>query len=142
MNDVVALVDHPVHDHAVRVVAEAGARLLECRSRAVSAGESCSVAQAVALARETLSDPGVEALVVAGTERAAPVWRIITEAAKPVFVVPVGARLPHGRFGRVLLPLDGGSTAADAVAALARRMASSATLVAAHVFEPDTVPAY
>ncbi|WGY04526.1 universal stress protein [Nocardioides sp. QY071] len=142
MNDVVALVDDPGPEHPARVVAEAGARLLACRARSVSVHEASSVEQVLSLARTTLSEPGVEALVVAGTDSAAPAWRIITDATKPVFVVPTGARLPRGRFSRVLLPLDGGSTAADAVAVLASRMASSATLLAAHVFEPDTVPAY
>ncbi len=142
MNDVVALVDAEEHRRPVLVVAAAGARLLGCRGRQVATGEGAGRDDVVAVAREALADDDVDALVVAGTGSGAPAWSIIGEASKPVFVVPDGARLPMGRFERLLLPLDGDDATTAAVAAVLGRLAPGTTLVAAHVFGRATAPAF
>ena len=142
MNDVVALVDAAENRRPALVVASAAARLLGCRGRQVATEEGACRDDVVAAAREVLADDAVDALVLAGTDRGAPAWTIIGEAAKPVFVVPSGARLPTARFERVLLPLDGDPATTEAVAAVLRRMVPGTAFVAAHVFGQRTVPAF
>ncbi|GAA3517930.1 universal stress protein [Nocardioides daeguensis] len=141
MNDVVTIVEAPQSRQVAMDVGAAGARLLGCRSRTVTVGVRGSDA-VVEVARATLADPHVDALVLAGTPEGAPSWRIITEATKPVFVVPTGSRSPSGGFRRVLLPLDGGPAATAAAAAVVRRMAPDTVILATHVFSEGTVPAF
>lgn len=142
MNEVVTLVHEPRSRRAAMIVGRAAARLLGCTPRWVAVAASASVDEVAAVARETLSAPRVDALVVAGTAEGAASWRIATEAEKPVFVVPTGSRLPGEQFHRVLLPLDGEPSAAEAVVAVARRMDPGTTFLATHVFDNGTVPAF
>lgn len=142
MNDVVTIVESPQDRRMAMDVGAAGARLLGCRSRIVTLGPHGSTDEVIDVARAALADPHVDALVMAAALEGAPSWQVITEATKPVFVVPTGSRLPTGRFRRVLLPLDGGPAATEAAAAVVRRMAPDTVILATHVFAEGTVPAF
>jgi nucleotide-binding universal stress UspA family protein len=70
-------------------------------------------------------------------------WAVISEAGKPVVVVPSGAALVGDEVDRVLLPLDGTQEAAQAVGDAAALLADSGVdLIALHVFHDDDVPRF
>jgi len=69
--------------------------------------------------------------------------RVAQQSAKPVVLVPAGARDQTPRIRRVLLPLDGTAQSASAVADAAERLArAGAELVVLHVFDAQTVPKF
>ena len=87
--------------------------------------------------------PGTVTGVLSGDEMARPLWQPVAQrSAKPVVLVPAGARRPR-RIRRVLLPLDGTARSAAAVAETAERFArGGAELVVLHVFDARTVPKF
>jgi nucleotide-binding universal stress UspA family protein len=91
-----------------------------------------------------LHQPGTLAGVLPGDETSRPLWqRVAQQAAKPVVLVPSGARRLPRRIRRVLLPLDGTARSAAAVAEAAERFArGGAELVVLHVFDAETVPKF
>lgn len=93
----------------------------------------------------------LEALTAAGTVGAAltargphPVcWDVITHVDVPLLVVPEHSERVLGGLARVLLPLDGSVETAAAVSGVARRaLQEGASVVAVHVFDASTVPAF
>ena len=91
-----------------------------------------------------LRQPGTVTGALAGDAASRPLWqRVAQQSAKPVVLVPAGARDQPPRIRRVLLPLDGTARSAAAVAATAERLArGGAELVVLHVFDAETVPKF
>ncbi|BFU44510.1 universal stress protein [Krasilnikovia sp. MM14-A1004] len=85
-------------------------------------------AVAAVVARDAVDDAGWEAL--------------LQGAAQPLVLVPEKGRAPD-RIDRILIPLDGSATAAEAVAEIVQMCAGAGLeLIVLHVFDASTVPAY
>jgi hypothetical protein len=70
-------------------------------------------------------------------------WDVVSHAPCPVVVVPPDSRRTVRHVSRVLLPLDGSPDTAEAVADIARQaLAGGAQVLAMHVFDAATVPAF
>jgi hypothetical protein len=84
-----------------------------------------------------LHQPRTVSCVLASGE----LWQhVARQSAKPVVLVPAGARDQPPRIRRVPLPLDGTARSASAVAGTAERLAhGGAELVVLHVFDIETV---
>ena len=70
--------------------------------------------------------------------------KLLSDTSKPLLVVGPACRIPPaGRFGRVLVPLDGTAESTAAVAAAMELFGREGLeIVAFHVFDRDTVPAF
>jgi hypothetical protein len=129
----------PVVQTAELLVRLAGGQVRQLR---LAAG--LSPARAARQVMQALREPGTVIGVLAGDERSRPLWQPVAQrSAKPVMLVPAGARQLPRRIRRVLLPLDGTARSAAAVAETAERFArSGAELVVLHVFDAETVPKF
>ena len=124
-------------------MAEVIARLAGGQVRPVRLAAGLSPGRAARQVIRALHQPRTVAGVLSGDEMARPLWQpVAQQAAKPVVLVPAGARLPR-QIRRVLLPLDGTARSAAAVAEAAERFArGGAELVVLHVFDAQTVPRF
>lgn len=144
-NEILAVVDTgpAMDDQVTRTAAAFGELLhLDVRSMPIEAVSDPQRAAEAVLA--ALADSRVTFCVLAaGTQPDALSWQIVATSAKPVVVVPPGARLPRRQITRALLPLDGTSEAALAIARTARLLDQAGVdLVVLHVFDAATVPSF
>jgi len=133
----------PGDDRLVTRTAEVIARLAGGRVRPLRLAADLSPGRAAGQVIRALHQPGTVTSVLSGDETSRSLWQPVAQrSAKPVVLVPAGARLP-GRIRRVLLPLDGTARSAAAVAEAAERLArGGAELVVLHVFDAETVPKF
>jgi nucleotide-binding universal stress UspA family protein len=126
-------------DGPVTQTAEVIARLAGGQVRLLRLAADLSPGRAASQVIRALHQPGTVTGVLPGDE----MWQPVAQrSAKPVVLVPAGARLPR-RIRRVLLPLDGTARSAAAVAEAAERFArGGAELVVLHVFDAETVPKF
>lgn len=110
-------------------------------TRAPAAGELDRVDRVVAaLERDDIED--VVGVLGVNTP-AGGCWDVLPRVTRPLLVVPEDATLTPGSLTRVLVPLDGRAETAASVAGMAARLrAGGAEVLAMHVFEPTTVPAF
>lgn len=129
-------------DRQVVAAAEAIAHLLRAEARPLRLPSRPAVDRA-GLVLEALAADDVAAAVLSAKGPEPLCWDVITQIAKPVVVVPRSSRRTMRRISRVLLPLDGTHTSAASVADLAQRAVDAgATVIATHVFDAGTVPAF
>jgi len=140
--DVLAVLG-PRGDRPVTGTAEVIARLAGGRVRLLRLAADLSPGRAAGQVIRELHQPGTVTGVLPGDETSRPLWqRVAQQSAKPVVLIPAGARLPR-RIRRVLLPLNGTARSAAAVAEAAERFArGGAELVVLHVFDAETVPKF
>jgi hypothetical protein len=140
MSELVAVVDRPESRGRLEVVAGAVAELLGDRVRSVvlAPSEPDPVAKLV----ELLGEEQVDAVVLSGSVSDATLWQFLWAAPKPVVVVPPGARHPAAAIRTVLLPMDGSTESATAVASVIERLATGTRVTATHVFADDRVPVF
>lgn len=133
----------PRGDRPVTGTAEVIARLAGGRVRLLRLAADLSPGRAAGQVIRELHQPGTVTGVLPGDETSRPLWqRVAQQSAKPVVLIPAGARLPR-RIRRVLLPLNGTARSAAAVAEAAERFArGGAELVVLHVFDAETVPKF
>lgn len=130
------------HDETVRAAANALAAVLGLgvrwfRAPGVEAPDR--IEQVVA----ALESDDVEVGVVGVDTPADGCWDVLPLVSRPLLVVPVHAPLTAGSFVRVLVPLDGREETAASVVGMAGRLrGGGAEVVAVHVFEPATIPAF
>ncbi|QLY28569.1 universal stress protein [Nocardia huaxiensis] len=107
---------------------------------AVLAAESRVLAATVSDAEFllALNDPGV----LLGVAELDGGWRIVEQASKPVVFVRADTRL-HSVIDQVLVPLDGTTETANAVAETVRLFrAAGVEIIVLHVFDSATTPSY
>ena len=141
--EVLAVVGHGDEGPVTRT-AEVIARLAGGQVRQLRLAADLSPGRAAGRVMRALHQPGTVTAVLAGDERSRPLWQPVAQrSAKPVVLVPAGARQLPRRIRRVLLPLDGTARSAAAVAQTAERFArGGAELVVLHVFDAQTVPKF
>ena len=144
MNEVLAVVGSP-GDAVARLAAEVGrllsARVVEIDLTEVGAAGQVEVSAAVA---QQVSRPAVQALVMrADPDLDADFWKIAAVATKPVVALPLGVAGHRRPLDVVLLPLDGTVASAELVSpAVDRLLHVGARVLATHVFDAATVPAF
>jgi len=140
--EILAVLGHG-DDGPVTRTAEVIARLAGGQVRPLRLAADLSPRRAARQVIQVLHQPGTVTGVLSGDELSRPVWQpVAQQSAKPVVLVPAGARLPR-RIRRVLLPLDGTARSAAAVAGTAERFARGGVeLVVLHVFDAATVPKF
>jgi len=141
--EVLAVVGHGDEGPVTRT-AEVIARLAGGQVRQLRLAADLSPGRAAGRVIRALHQPGTVTAVLAGDEWSRPLWQPVAQrSAKPVVLVPAGARQLPGRIRRVLLPLDGTARSAVAVAQAAERFArGGAELVVLHVFDAQNVPKF
>lgn len=129
-------------DRQVLAAAQTLARLLGIDSRRLLVPPGAAPARAgVVLDALAAEDVAAAAMSAKGPEPVC--WDVITHVAAPLLVVPRRSTRVMRAISRVLLPLDGTTAAAAAVADLAgRALDSGASVVAVHTFDPGNVPAF
>jgi hypothetical protein len=126
----------------VTQTAEVIARLAGGQVRPLRLAADLSPGRAARQVIRALHQPGTVTGILPGDEIWRPLWQPVGQrSAKPVVLVPAGARLAR-RIRRVMLPLDGTARSAAAVAQAAERFACGAELVVLHVFDAQTVPKF
>ena len=141
--EVLAVLGHGA-ETPVTQTAEVIARLAGGQVRPVCLAADLSAGRAAGQVMRALHQPGTVTVVLPSDETSRPLWRRVAQrSAKPVVLVPAGARQLPRRIRRVLLPLDGTARSAAAVAETAERLArGGAELVVLHVFDAQTVPKF
>ena len=124
--------------------AEVIARLADGQVRPLRLAADLSPGRAADRVIRALHRPSTLTGVLPGDERWRQLWQPVAQrSAKPVVLVPAGARRLPRRIRRVLLPLDGTARSAAAAAEAAERFArGGAELVVLHVFDAETVPKF
>jgi len=142
--EVLAILGHGEAGPPVTETAAVIARLAGGEVRQVRLAADLSPQQAARQVMRALHQPRTVSSVLAAGEPSRPLWqRVAQQSAKPVVLVPAGARDQTPRIRRVLLPLDGTAQSASAVADAAERLArAGAELVVLHVFDAQTVPKF
>ena len=142
--EVLAILGHGEPEPPVAQTAAVIARLDGGEVRQVRLAAGLSPQQAARQVMRALHQPRTVSGVLASGEPSRPLWqRVAQQSAKPVVLVPAGARDQPPRIRRVLLPLDGTTGSASAIADTAERLArSGAELVVLHVFDARTVPKF
>lgn len=120
------------------------AQLASGEVRQVRLAADLSPQQAARQVMRALHQPRAVSGVPASGDPSRLLWqRVAQQSAKPVVLVPAGARDQPPRIRRVPLPLDGTAQSASAVAGTAERLAhGGAELVVLHVFDIETVPRF
>ncbi|HTQ94884.1 MAG TPA: universal stress protein, partial [Streptosporangiaceae bacterium] len=141
--EILAVLGHG-DDGPVTRTAEVIARLAGGQVRPLRLAADLSPRRAARQVIQVLHQPGTVTGVLSGDELSRPVWQpVAQQSAKPVVLVPAGARRLPRRIRRVLLPLDGTARSAAAVAGTAERFARGGVeLVVLHVFDAATVPKF
>ena len=141
--EVLAVLGHG-DEEPVTQTAEVIARLVGGQVRLLRLPGDLSPGRAAGQVIRALRQSGTVTGVLAGDEMSRPLWQPVAQrSAKPVVLVPAGARQLPQRIRRVLLPLDGTARSAAAVAEAAERFARGGIeLVVLHVFGAETVPKF
>jgi hypothetical protein len=141
--EVLAVLGHG-DEEPVTQTAEAIARLAGGQVRLLRLPGDLSPGRAAGQVIRALRQSGTVTGVLAGEEMSRPLWQPVAQrSAKPVVLVPAGARQLPRRIRRVLLPLDGTARSAAAIAEAAERFARGGIeLVVLHVFGAETVPKF
>jgi hypothetical protein len=141
MSELLAVLEEHQEPDEVLGLAAAVAALLSVKVRRLLVPASEASAFKVLAA---LEEDSVNAAVLRGEpDPDALFWEVIQQSAKPVVVTPFGAADLSRPIARVLLPLDGTPETAKAVAPTARQLLAGGTaVVATHVFDKSTVPAF
>jgi Universal stress protein family len=141
--EVLAVLGHG-DEEPVTQTAEVIARLAGGQVRLLCLPGDLSPGRAAGQVIRALHQPGTVTGVLAGDEMSRPLWQPVAQrSAKPVVLVPAGARQLPRRIRRVLLPLDGTARSAAAIAEAAERFARGGIeLVVLHVFGAETVPKF
>lgn len=131
-------------EEPVTQTAEVIARLVGGQVRLLRLPGDLSPGRAAGQVIRALRQSGMVTGVLAGDEMSRPLWQPVAQrSAKPVVLVPAGARQLPRRIRRVLLPLDGTARSAAAIAEAAERFARGGIeLVVLHVFGAETVPKF
>ena len=121
--------------------AEVIARLAGGQVRLLRLPGDLSPGRAAGQVIRALRQSGTVTGVLADDEMSRPLRQPVAQrSAKPVVLVPAGARQLPRRIRRVLLPLDGTARSAAAIAETAERFARGGIeLVVLHVFGAETV---
>lgn len=129
-------------DRQVLAAADAIAHLLAIDTQRLSVPPGpASVRSGVVLKALAAEEVAAAAMSAKGPEPVC--WDVITQIAIPVVVVPRGSKHMMRKISRVLLPMDGTAATAAGVADLAQRaLDAGAAVVAMHVFDAGTVPAF
>ena len=141
--EVLAVLGHG-DEEPVTQTAEVIARLAGGQVRLLRLPGDLSPGRAAGQVTRALHQSGTVTGVLSGDEMSQPSWQPVAQrSAKPVVLVPAGARQLPRRIRRVLLPLDGTARSAAAVAEAAERFARGGIeLVVLHVFGAETVPKF
>ena len=141
--EVLAVLGHG-DEEPVTQTAEVIARLVGGQVRLLRLPGDLSPGRAAGQVIRALRQSGTVTGVLAGDEMSRPLWQPVAQrSAKPVVLVPAGARQLPRRIRRVLLPLDGTARSAAAIAEAAERFARGGIeLVVLHVFGAETVPKF
>ena len=141
--EVLAVLGHG-DEEPVTQTAEVIARLAGGQVRLLRLPGDLSPGRAAGQVIRALRQSGTVTGVLAGDEMPRPLWQPVAQrSAKPVVLVPAGARQLPRRIRRVLLPLDGTARSAAAIAEAAERFARGGIeLVVLHVFGAETVPKF
>jgi hypothetical protein len=141
--EVLAVLGHG-DEEPVTQTAEVIARLAGGQVRLLRLPGDLSPGRAAGQVIRALRQSGTVTGVLAGDEMSRPLWQPVAQrSAKPVVLVPAGARQLPRRIRRVLLPLDGTARSAAAIAEAAERIARGGIeLVVLHVFGAETVPKF
>ena len=141
--EVLAVLGHG-DEEPVTQTAEVIARLVGGQVRLLRLPGDLSPGRAAGQVIRALRQSGTVTGVLAGDEMSRPLWQPVAQrSAKPVVLVPAGARQLPQRIRRVLLPLDGTARSAAAIAEAAERFARGGIeLVVLHVFGAETVPKF
>jgi Universal stress protein family len=131
-------------EEPVTQTAEVIARLVGGQVRLLRLPGDLSPGRAAGQVIRALRQSGTVTGVLVGDEMSRPLWQPVAQrSAKPVVLVPAGARQLPRRIRRVLLPLDGTARSAAAIAEAAERFARGGIeLVVLHVFGAETVPKF
>jgi len=142
--EVLAILGHGEPEPPVAQTAAVIARLAGGEVRPLRLPAGLSPQQAARRVIRVLHQPRAVSGVLASGELSRPLWqRVAQQSAKPVVLVPAGARDQPPRIRRVLLPLDGTARSAAAVVGTAEQLArGGAELVVLHVFDAQTVPKF
>ena len=133
----------PALARTIDEVATSLADVLHAEVRAVGPGDGGAIPSAEEVLEALAEPPSVLAILPGDPAPDALCWEVISDAGKPVVVVPPGAALVGDEVDRVLLPLDGTREAARAVGEAAALLADSGVdLVALHVFHDEDVPRF
>lgn len=141
MSELLAVLEEHQDPDDVLMLADAVASLLSLRVRPLRIPTSeASVSAVVA----EVAAASVSAAVLRGhPDPDAMFWEVIQQSRKPIVVTPFGDADLSRPIARVLLPLDGTPETAKAVnPTVGRLLASGAEVLAAHVFDASTVPAF
>jgi hypothetical protein len=134
----VAVVEDGV-DEQVLAAAHALGATLDVASVVLHPGADHPVADVL----RALADDGVAGAALSAHGERPVLWEVVTRARVPLLVVPRDVPGTMRSVGRVLLPLDGSALTAAAVAPMTRALlAGGAEIVAVHVFDPSTAPAF
>lgn len=144
MNAVLAVLEHGAADQPVADVAAAIAAIMSASVRQIDltglTGPTCK-------ADRVLTELAEAATVLGVLPGAAPLrrlsWAVLQRARKPVVLVPAAARPAPQMISRALIPLNGTSESAAAVAETIRLLAGAGVdIVLLHVFDATTVPQF
>ena len=141
MSELLAVLEEHQDPDDVLTLAGAVASLLSLTVRPLRIPTSQTSASAVVA---ELATAAVSAAVLRGDpDPDAMFWHVIQQSRKPIVVTPFGGTDLSRPITRVLLPLDGTPETAKAVNPTVRRLlARGAEVLAAHVFDESTVPAF
>jgi len=140
MSDVVAVLEHDGDDKVV-VSAEALATLLGAGTRLFRVPEGEGQARADAVVTALGGD--VEAAVLSAQVPKPVCWQVMQRVSTPLLVVPQHSAHVSTSISEVLLPLDGTQETAAGVALMTKRVVDAgARVLAMHVFDATTVPAF
>lgn len=95
-------------------------------------------------ALEALAEDSVALGVLAAEQSASAVcWQVISQASKPVVLVPPRVRVARAAIGRVLVPLDGTPESSAAISGTVSQLARAGVdIVVLHVFDAATAPRF
>lgn len=141
MNNVLAVLERD-KDPQVVAAAEAIASMLGVGTRSLRVPDTDGSHRARTV-MEALAAEDVVAAALSARGSDPVCWEVMTQVATPLVVLPRGSRRTLRAVNRVLLPLDGSPETATGVAVMAHRaLEAGADVVAVHVFDAATVPAF
>lgn len=130
-------------DPRLRPAAESVAPLLDAHVSTLHVPATLAYGDRAELVVQTLDEGGVAGAAISARGTEPVLWDVITRVTCPVLVLPRRGPDALREVTRVLLPLDGAPETAAAVAGVAdRAVTAGATVVAVHVFDALTVPAF
>jgi len=145
MTEVLAVIHAGHTDAVVTGVAAAVAEVVHAHLRRIDLDTALSGKRGAAgLVLRELDNPATLLGVLARDVPTPSTWqRVVSNATKPVVVVPEMGELASPVISRVLVPLDGTPEAAGAVAQTVGLFTGAGVdVVVLHVFDPSTVPRF